>query len=59
MELEKVQNESPKIVTGCTKLVSLDYPINEAGWKKHKLILFFKMIKGINPALVPDTVGTG
>ena len=32
-EVDKVQNESARIVTGCTKLVSLDYLINEAGWE--------------------------
>ena len=29
-EVEKVQYESARIVTGCTKLVSLDYFINKA-----------------------------
>ena len=67
-EVEIVQHESARTVTSCTKLVSPDYLIYEAGWeslrpirKKYKYILFFKMIYGISPAylssLVPDTVG--
>ena len=47
-ELEKIQNEAARIVTGATKLVSINSLLLETGWetlasrrKKHKLTLFF------------------
>lgn len=43
-ELEKIQNEAARIVSGATKLVSIDSLLLELGWeplssrrKKHKL----------------------
>ena len=49
-DLEKIQNEAARIVTGATKLVSINSLIQETGWetllnrrKKHKLLLFYKM----------------
>ena len=68
-ELDKIQNEAAKIVTGCTKLVSLSDLSRESGWEtlrerrnKHKHILFFKMVNGLVPnylcSLVPSTVGS-
>ena len=68
-ELDKIQNEAARIVTGCTKLVSLSDLSRESGWEtlrerrnKHKLILFFKMVNGLVPkylcSLVPSTVGS-
>ena len=67
-ELEKIQNEAAKIVTGATKLVSINNLLKETGWellstrrKKHKLSLFYKMNNGLCPSyltsLVPPTVG--
>lgn len=67
-ELEKIQHEAARIVTGATKLVSIDSLNNETGWeslaarrKKHKLQLFYKMQNSLTPdylsSLVPDTVG--
>ena len=48
-KLDKIQNEAARIVTGCTKLVSLSDLSRESGWEtlrerrnKHKLILFFQ-----------------
>ena len=48
-ELEKSQNEAARIVTGATKLVSINKLLKETGWeslstrrKKHKLTLFIK-----------------
>ena len=53
-QIDKIQIESARIVTGCTKLASLDDLAKEAGWEslqdrrlKHKLILYFKMVKGL------------
>ena len=68
-ELEKIQNEAARIVTGATKLVSLNSLIAETGWetlakrrKKHKLQLFYKMQNNLSPdylsSLVPPTVGS-
>ena len=64
-DLDKIQNEAARIVTGCRKLVSLDELKIECGWesladrrRKHKLILFFKMTKCLVLSylseLVPD-----
>ena len=66
-ELEKVQLEAARIVTGTTKLVSLNKIYTETGWdtlkerrRKHKLILFYKMNSGLAPdylsSLVPENV---
>ncbi|MCU7801465.1 MAG: hypothetical protein KZQ70_15375, partial [gamma proteobacterium symbiont of Lucinoma myriamae] len=68
-DLEKIQNEAARIVTGATKLVSINSLLLETGWetlssrrKKHKLQLFFKMQNGLSPdylsSLVPPTVGS-
>ena len=67
-QLDKVQNEAARIVTGCTKLVSVVDLYHESGWetlsqrrRKHKLILFYKMVNGLIPnylnSLVPPTIG--
>jgi hypothetical protein len=67
-ELDKIQLEAARIVTGCTKLVSTNELLQEIGWeklserrRKHKLILFFKMIHNLTPAylssLVPASIG--
>ena len=68
-ELEKIQHEAARIVTGCTKLVSIHSLLQETGWEtlayrreQHKLLLFFKMQNGFSPdylsSLVPPTVGS-
>ena len=67
-ELEKIQNEAARIVTGATKLVSINSLLLEVGWeslssrrKKHKLQLLFKMQNNLSPdylsSLVPSFVG--
>ena len=67
-ELEKIQHEAARIVSSATKLVTIDKLLKEVGWdtlscrrKKHKQILFYKMINGLCPdylsSLVPPTVG--
>ncbi len=66
-ELEKIQHEAARIVTGTTKLESIQRLMDEVGWetlesrrKKHKLILFYKMSNNLTPdylsTLVPPTV---
>ena len=67
-ELEKIQYEAARIVTGATKLVSINSLIHETGWetlldrrKKHKLLMFYKMQNSLSPdylsSLVPPTIG--
>ena len=66
-ELEKIQHEAARIVSGATKLVSIDKLLKEKkGYsllpkEKHKQILFYKMTNGLCPdylsSLVPPTVG--
>ena len=68
-ELEKIQNEAARIVTGATKLVSINSLLSETGWEtlssrrnKHKLTLLYKMQNDLSPeylcSLVPPTVGS-
>ena len=65
--LEKIQLEAARIVTGTTKLVSLEMLYKETGWEtlevrrsKHKLCLFYKMSNSISPeylsSLVPQPI---
>ena len=49
-ELEKIQYEAARIVSGATKLVSINVPLKETGWeslstrrRNHKLVLFYKV----------------
>ena len=67
-ELEKIQIEAAKIVTGATKLVSRDNLYRETCWetlnsrrKQHKLTLYYKMIFFLTlpylSSLVPPRVG--
>lgn len=64
-KLDKIQNEAARIVTGCTKLVSLARLQLESNWetlgdrrKKQKLIMMYKMLNGLTPnylsSLLPD-----
>ena len=55
-ELEKIQIDAARSVTGSTKLVSIDALYTETGWEtlgsrrnKHKLTLFYKMKSGVSP----------
>ena len=68
-ELDKIQNEAARIVTGATKLASIDSLHTETGLetlgsrrKTHKLTMFYKMKNGLSPdyfaSLVPATVGS-
>ena len=62
------QNEAACIVTGATKLDSIDSLIHETGYEtllnrkqNHKLLLFYKMQNNLSPdylySLVPPTIG--
>ena len=62
-DLDKIQNEAARIVTGCSKLVSLSNLRQECGWqslserrREHILTLFFKMMKGFVPPYLSSLV---
>ena len=67
-ELDKIQNEAARVVTGATKLVSINFLHLETGWeplasrrkKKHKLLVFYNMVNNLSPnylsSLVPFTI---
>ena len=67
-KLEKIQIEAARIVTGATRLVSLNLLYSETGWdtlacrrNKHKITMFYKMYYDLSPAylssLLPPTTG--
>ena len=60
-ELEKVQHEAARIVTGTTKLVSIDKLMTEVQWeslenrrKKHKLVFLYKILNNLAPSYLTD-----
>ena len=62
-KLEKINIEAARIVTGATKLVSINTLYNECGWEtlekrreKHKLIQFYKMKNGLTPEYLNDLI---
>ena len=68
-ELDKIQNEAARIVSGATKLASIDSLHTEIGWETlgsrrntHQLKMFYKMKNGLCPdylaSLVLATVGS-
>ena len=65
--IERIQIEAARIVTGATRLVSLDILSKETGWEslrdrryKHKMCQFYKMTNDLTPtyltSLIPSTV---
>ena len=67
-ELEKIQQEAARIITGATRLVSLTNLYKETGLeplkerrRKHKLTLFYKMYNNLVPSylssMIPARVG--
>ena len=62
-ELDKIQNEAARIVTGTTKLVSIRALYEEVKWdtleerrRKHKLALFYKMVNGLSPPYLSSLI---
>ena len=56
-ELDMIQNEAARIVTGATRLVSLDKLYNDLCWESlstrrlnHKLVFIYKIRNGMSPA---------
>ncbi|CAC5415948.1 unnamed protein product [Mytilus coruscus] len=63
--LEQINYEAGRIVTGATKLTSLQILLKETGWetlrerrKNHKLILFHQMANNNSPAYLSNLVPT-
>lgn len=55
-QLESVHNEAARIITGATKLCSIEKLLADLGWEtlqdrrtKHKLVIFFKIINNLTP----------
>lgn len=62
-QLESIHNEAARIVSGATKLCSLEKLLAELGWEtlqqrrtKHKLIIFYKIVNGLTPDYLPDVL---
>ena len=66
-KVESVQIEAMRIVTGGTKLTSIQKLYEETGWEKlldrreqHKLIMFYKMVNNEAPGylqkLLPESI---
>ena len=60
-QLESIHNEAARIVSGATKLCSIQKLLGELGWEtlqerrsKHKLIIFFKILNGLTPEYLSD-----
>ena len=57
LELDKIQNEAARIVTGTTKLISIQSLYDDTKWetleerrRKGKLVLFYKMSDDLSPS---------
>ena len=66
-QLESIHTEAGRIITGATKLCSIEKMFSDLGWEslqsrrdKHKLIIFYKIMNGFSPGylreLIPPTV---
>ena len=62
-QLYAVQIEAARIITGATKLCSIEKLLSDLGWEslqnrrnKHKLIIFYKIINGLTPNYLLDLV---
>ncbi len=62
-ELEAIQVEAARIVTGATKLCNIDKLYNELKWEKletrrknHKLVTFYKMSNNLSPQYLVDLI---
>ena len=62
-DIEAVQNEAARIVTGATKLCNINTLLSELSWlslaerrKQHKLTLFFKMKSGLGPNYLSNLI---
>ena len=60
-KLESIHNEAGRIVSGATKLCSIEKLLTELGWdilqerrRKHKLIILYKIVNGLTPNYLSD-----
>ncbi|MEW8185640.1 MAG: reverse transcriptase family protein [Candidatus Thiodiazotropha endolucinida] len=61
--VESVHTEAARIVSGATKLCNIDRLLSDLSWeplhkrrRKHRLILFYKMINHLTPDILSDLV---
>ncbi|MCG7875203.1 MAG: reverse transcriptase family protein [Candidatus Thiodiazotropha endolucinida] len=61
--LDAIHIEAARIITGATKLCSIEKLFYELGWEslesrrnKHKLVLFYKIVHGLTPSYLSDLV---
>ena len=62
-QLDAIQFEAARIISGATKLCRIDKLFSELGWEslqtrrdKHKLILFYKILHGLAPNYLANLV---
>ena len=62
-QLEDIHTEAARIITGATKLCSIEKLLLDLGLEslqsrrnKHKLVLFYKTLNGLNPSYLTDLV---
>ena len=60
-KLDLIHHEAARIITGGTKLCSIQKLLSELGWEtlqerraKHKLVIFYKIINGLTPDYLSD-----
>ena len=60
-QLDLIHHEAARIITGGTKLCSIQKLLSELGWEtlqerrsKHKLVIFYKIINGLTPDYLSD-----
>ena len=60
-QLESIHNEAARIVSGGTKLSSIQKLLEELAWEtlqerrsKHKLVIFYKIVNGLTPEYLSD-----
>ena len=64
-DIESVQNEAARIITGATKYCNINRLLSELNWismaerrRQHRLILFYKMKNSITPSYLSDLIPT-
>ena len=62
-QLESIHIEAARVITGATKLCSIENFFADLGWEslqkcrnKHKLVIFYKILHGIAPTYLSDIV---
>ena len=62
-QLESIHIEAASVITGATKLCSIEKLFADLGWEsllkrhnKHKLVIFYKILHGIAPTYLSDIV---